>query len=325
MSQSLVSILIPCYNSEKWLSETLESALAQTWQNTEIIVVDDGSTDGSLAIAKQFESFKVKIINQHNQGASATRNRALKESQGDFIQYLDADDLLAADKIELQLKLLGFNQDSNYVASGEWARFYKLPSEAVFMPQPLWSDMLPVEWLVTAWEENLMMPDASWLVPRCMADLAGSWNENLSLNDDGEYFCRVILASQEVKFCVGAKSYYRSGNPNSVSASQSRKAWKSAFLALELCTDNLLSKENSDRTRHACTTVLQRNIYAVYPRFPELLSNIALRVEYLGGSNLELEGSPMLKFTEKFFGWKVAKEIQEVRRYVLNCNQLYCL
>ncbi len=93
----LVSILIPCYNAEAWLAQTLESALAQTWSPTEIIVVDDGSKDRSLEIAKAFEPRGVKVISQHNQGASAARNRAFQESQGDFIQYLDADDLLAPD------------------------------------------------------------------------------------------------------------------------------------------------------------------------------------------------------------------------------------
>ena len=101
MSQPLVSILIPCYNSEKWLAETLESALAQTWQNKEIIVVDDGSTDSSLEIAKTFESNKVKVLRQDNRGASAARNLGLTNAQGDFIQYLDADDLLSEDKISL--------------------------------------------------------------------------------------------------------------------------------------------------------------------------------------------------------------------------------
>lgn len=126
---SLVSILIPCYNAEPWLAETLESALQQTWKNTEIIVVDDGSSDGSLAVAKKFESNGVKVISQTNKGASAARNRALQEAQGDFIQYLDADDLLAPDKIERQMQLLDCDRNSDYIVSGAWARFTKLPQK----------------------------------------------------------------------------------------------------------------------------------------------------------------------------------------------------
>src|SRR6266850_5014325 len=95
----LVSILIPAFNSEKWIADTLRSAIAQTWQRKEIIVVDDGSCDETLAIARQIEVEKVCVVTQKNQGAAAARNKAFSLSQGDYIQWLDAYDLLAPDKI----------------------------------------------------------------------------------------------------------------------------------------------------------------------------------------------------------------------------------
>lgn len=98
----LVSILIACYNSEKWLAETLDSALAQTWKDLEIIIVDDGSTDNSLSVAKSFESSTVKVIYQKNKGQSAAENKALQEAQGDFIQYLDADDFYPLIKLNVK-------------------------------------------------------------------------------------------------------------------------------------------------------------------------------------------------------------------------------
>ncbi|MDJ0617252.1 MAG: glycosyltransferase [Calothrix sp. MO_192.B10] len=305
----LVSILIPCYNAEKWLTETLESALAQTWDNTEIILVDDGSTDNSLEVAKKFESRGVKVISQPNKGASTARNVALNACQGDFIQYLDADDLLAPDKIERQIQLLE-TSDSSYIAAGEWARFYTKNTEAQFIPQPLWADMSPVEWLICAWEGHWMMHPAAWLVPRQIAEKAGTWNENLSLNDDGEYFCRVVLASEGIKFCHGAKSYYRSGNTNSLSGSKSHRAWQSAFLALELGTNNLLAKEDSLRTRHACATVFQRFIYEVYPNVPNLQKKAQAKVKQFGGSDLKPVGGAMFNFLSYCLGWKQAKQLQ---------------
>ncbi|MBD2357541.1 glycosyltransferase family 2 protein [Tolypothrix sp. FACHB-123] len=306
----LVSILIPCYNSAPWLAATLESALEQTWENIEVLLVDDGSTDDSLEIAKKFEPCGVKVISQNNRGASAARNRALQEAQGDFIQYLDADDLLAPDKIERQVQLLNSDRNSNYIASGAWARFYKTPSEALFIPQPLWVDMSPVDWLICAWEGHWMMHPAAWLVPRKIADKAGFWSENLSLNDDGEYFVRILLSSQEVKFCKGAKSYYRSGNSNSLSGSKSRKAWESAFLALELSSNNLLLKDDSPRTRHACATVFQRFLYEVYPHVPYLQQKAEAKAKELGGSDLEPSGGLIFKLLSSFLGWKRAKYIQ---------------
>ena len=101
----LVSILIPCYNAEPWLAQTLESALAQTWPHREIIVVNDGSTDLSLQIARQYEVRGIRVLDQPNRGASAARNAAFAACQGEWIEFLDADDLLAPDKIERQMRL----------------------------------------------------------------------------------------------------------------------------------------------------------------------------------------------------------------------------
>ncbi|AFY40840.1 glycosyltransferase family 2 protein [Nostoc sp. PCC 7107] len=307
--QPLVSILIPAFNVEAWLVETLESALAQTWQNTEIIIVNDGSTDNTLAIAKSFASSKVKVISQENRGQSASENRAFQEAQGDFIEYLDADDLLAVDKIERQIQLLG-NSSSEFVASGEWARFYKSPDEALFIPQPLWTDMSPVDWLVCAWENHLMMHGAAWLIPRPIAERAGNWDERLSLINDFDYFSRILLNSQGVKFCQGAKTYYRSGDTNSLSGSKSRRAWESAFLALELGTSNLLAREDIPKTRHACATVFQRFIYEVYPDVTDLLQKAEEKVQQLGGSDLQASGGPMFQILTSCLGWQQAKKLQ---------------
>ena len=103
---STVSVLVPAYNAERWIGSALESALNQSWPKIEIIVVDDGSRDGTLSVAKRYENKRVKIIKQENRGAAAARNRALLEAQGDFIQYLDADDLLSPEKVEEQVLLL---------------------------------------------------------------------------------------------------------------------------------------------------------------------------------------------------------------------------
>lgn len=304
----LVSILTPCYNAEKWLSQTIESALAQTWENIEIILVDDGSTDNTLAVAKSFESSKVKVISQENQGQSAAENRAYQEAQGDFIEYLDADDLLAPDKIERQVKLLE-TPDSEFVAAGEWARFYTSHEEALFIPQPLWADFSPIDWLVCAWEGHYMMHGAAWLIPRKITERAGLWNQDLSLINDFDYFSRVLLASQGVKFCWGAKTYYRSGNFTSLSASKSRAAWQSAFLSLELGTRNLLAAENSQRTRHACATVFQRFIYDVYPDVRDIQQKAEMKVQEFGGTNVKPHGGMTLQLLSSLIGWKKAKQI----------------
>jgi glycosyltransferase involved in cell wall biosynthesis len=88
MPNPLVSIIIPVYNAASFINETINSALQQTWPNKEIIIVDDGSTDDSLILAKKFEGDIVKIFSQQNKGASAARNKGLAEAKGDYIQFL---------------------------------------------------------------------------------------------------------------------------------------------------------------------------------------------------------------------------------------------
>ena len=317
--QSLVSVLIPCYNSAPWLAETLESALSQTHSNIELIIIDDGSTDDSLAIAQEYECSNVKVISQKNQGQCAAENRALRVSQGDFIQYLDADDLLAPHKIERQLAMLSVSEP-DCVASGEWARFYRTPQEAIFKPQLLWRDLSPVDWLVCAWENHLMMHGAAWLIPREVAVRAGSWDERLSLINDFDYFSRILLASRGVRFCKGAKTYYRSGNTSSLSASTSAQARQSQFLSLNLGVNTLLNAEESHRTRRTCATVFQRFIYETYPQVPELRAKATDRVNQLGGSTLQPSGGPAFQFVSKVLGWQQTKRIQNCA-YELGYNR----
>ena len=102
MTKPLVSILIPCYNAERWIAQCIESALAQTYAPVEIVVVDDGSTDGSADIVKSFGS-KVRHELRENAGANATRNRLLEMAHGEWLQYLDADDYLLPEKVEQQM------------------------------------------------------------------------------------------------------------------------------------------------------------------------------------------------------------------------------
>jgi glycosyltransferase involved in cell wall biosynthesis len=101
----LVSILIPCYNAEGWIESCVESALAQTYPDTEVLVLDDGSSDASWERLQKYAG-QVKLISQSNKGGNPTRNRLLRESKGDWLQYLDADDWLGPDKIARQVESL---------------------------------------------------------------------------------------------------------------------------------------------------------------------------------------------------------------------------
>src|SRR5262245_16288903 len=146
--EPLVSILIPAYNAQRTIAQTLRSAIGQQWRNKEIIVVDDGSTDGTCAVVQSFASHGVTLVRQRNQGAAEARNTAFAHSRGDYIQWLDADDLLGPDKIKLQIEALRAQPSQQLIASGPWARFFHRLSRARFVPSALWNDLPPREWLL---------------------------------------------------------------------------------------------------------------------------------------------------------------------------------
>src|ERR1700733_5063516 len=99
----LVSILMPCYNAEKYVAAAVQSALDQTWPNKEIIVVNDGSTDGSAEILEPYRNKGVKVFHQENRGQCAAANGAFRKSTGQFIKFFDADDLLEPETVRLQM------------------------------------------------------------------------------------------------------------------------------------------------------------------------------------------------------------------------------
>ena len=112
VQQSRVSVIVPVFNAEAYLAEALESAIAQTLQPYEVIVVDDGSTDGSAAIA---ERFGVTLLRQSNCGVSDARNLAIEHSTGEYLALLDADDVWPETKLEDQVAASEDNPDAGYV------------------------------------------------------------------------------------------------------------------------------------------------------------------------------------------------------------------
>lgn len=119
----LVSIVTPAYNCEKYLRQTVESVLAQSYTDWEMIIVDDCSTDGTLALAQQLAAVdaRIRVVrNEQNQGVSMTRNRGIAEARGKYIALLDGDDLWEPDKLERQAALLEQGFDLAYCSYDFW-------------------------------------------------------------------------------------------------------------------------------------------------------------------------------------------------------------
>jgi glycosyltransferase involved in cell wall biosynthesis len=308
MMKPLVSILIPAYNAEMWIADTIRSALRQIWPNKEVIVVDDGSRDQTLSRARQFASKNVSVVTQENQGASAARNRAFELCQGDFIQWLDADDLLSPDKIAKQMAAAAESEDKRRLFSCAWGYFMFRPSRARFSPTQLWCDLSPIEWLLRKWEHNLHMQTATWLVSRELTEAAGPWDTRLTLNDDGEYFCRVLLASNGVRFITDAKVFYRIGDFSRLSyAGRSTKKLEARLVDMKLQIRYLRALEDSERVRAACRNHLQTWFIYFYPEQVALVNELKQLAATLGGQ-LEIPRlSWKYAWMQKVFGWTVAK------------------
>ena len=280
----LVSILVPAYNAAEYIAATLESAVAQTWPHREIIVVNDGSRDRTLEIARSFEPRGVTVVTQPNQGAAAARNAALKASRGDYIQWLDADDLLAPEKIARQIAALGPDADPRVLLSAEWGRFMYRPDRAEFTPTALWSELSPADWLRLKLGNNLYMQTATWLVSRELTEAAGPWNTALLGDDDGEYFCRVLLGSQSVRFVPGARVFYRLAGADTLSnIGQSDRKMEAHVHSMRLHIGYLRSLEDSERVHAACVQYLQTSLIHVYPERPDIVQQMQDLAAQLGG------------------------------------------
>jgi glycosyltransferase involved in cell wall biosynthesis len=305
----LVSILIPCYNAAPWVAATIESALAQSWSRCEIIVVDDGSRDESLAIARSFESRGVTVISQPNRGASAARNRALSHARGEFIQFLDADDILSRDKISLQIALLA-TSPARSVSSCRWVRFVESPQDADHVEQPNFHNLSGVEFLQLFYETGAMMQPAAWLCPRTLLDEAGPWDESLSLNDDGEYFARVILRASGIMFCRAATVFYRSALPQSLSRRRDAAAMASLYRASSSIITGLLTANASARTRAAAAYGWKWSAFELYPEAPALSRQAWRRCGELGGSLRPFPAGRRFHLISRWIGWRLAKRLR---------------
>lgn len=309
----LVSILIPAYNAEKLIAYTLQSAISQTWQRKEIIVVNDGSSDATAEVAKRFCSKEVTLVSTENQGLSAAVNHAFRHCQGDYIQELDADDLLAPDKIERQLAAKREDDSKRLLLSSPWGYFYFRTRRARFVPSSLWQNLSPVEWLLGKMGEGAHMQNATWLVSRELAEAAGPWDTRLQYDQDGEYFSRVLAQSEGTRFVPDAKVFYRASNSNRISYIGNSDTKKdSLFLSLILHIQYIRALEESERVRKACLAYLRIWYPFFYPDRPDVTERLQGLATELGG-HLEV---PQLRrkfsWMSPVFGRKAATWAQRV-------------
>jgi glycosyltransferase involved in cell wall biosynthesis len=318
--QPLVSILIPAYNAEAWIADTLRSVVDQTWPTKEIIVVDDGSRDGTVALARRFESSGVKVLQQENRGPAAARNHAYHLAQGEYIQFIDADDLLSPDKITDQIKVLR-ESPPRMLGICPWTYFQDGTDPEQGLADNGWPAVdsdAPVEWLIELLGpegRSGMVPVGAWLTPRAVAEAAGGWDETPSPYDDAEYFARVVLASAGIRRTAGRFYYRKRPGGGSWGSTRNAKLQAGALHSQERRMEHLLARTADPRARRALANGFMHTAVEAYPHFPELTRRALDRVDEMGGTDFVPRfGTWRGELFCRLFGWKAARRVQAIFR-----------
>jgi len=218
--QPLVSIIIPTYNRAHLIGETLDSVLAQTYDNWECIIVDDGSSDNTDEVIGEYTKKDTRFKyyhrpEEHLPGGNGARNYGFKMSEGEYVNWLDSDDLFSENKIEEQVKLI--NEAKPDVVTCKWGLFdgntinifenlkvYKNYNNCLFFYKDLFKELG-------------YFASHSYLVKRSLVLNTHLWNEYLRINQDGVFFLTLLLNAEKIYFANKAISYYRTNRKDSTS------------------------------------------------------------------------------------------------------------
>jgi glycosyltransferase involved in cell wall biosynthesis len=208
--QPLVSILIPCYNSERWIGHAIESALGQTWPNKQVIVLDDGSTDNSLNVIRRYESH-LRWESGQNRGGGYARNRLLELASGEWIQYLDADDYLLPEKVTQQVGFVVQHPEVDIVIGPTTMEFWSeegVRRQPIAIPEPYdyWTML------------------ASWKLPQTGAPLwrrnaildVGGWKRNQPCCQEHELYLRLLIGGKKFSYHSSGGAIYRQWSDQTV-------------------------------------------------------------------------------------------------------------
>ncbi|PWK79879.1 glycosyltransferase involved in cell wall biosynthesis [Mucilaginibacter oryzae] len=305
----LVSVCIPAYNCEKYVGDAVRSVLSQNYNNIEVIIVDDGSTDGTLNAIRKIDDSRVKTITSRNKGASAARNLAYQNSNGRYVIFFDADDLLPADFIAKQVNRANRQQDV-VVLSG-WGRFYNDDPGTFKQEEIPYREMLLADWINTYWYQgNPMTAPGRALIPRQLLENAGLWNEELTLNDDLEFYTRLFIKARCILFCTDALLYYRSGI-GGLSGHKGDKAYRSLLKSIRLSVNHILQAlGNHDQIKQSCANMLQGFIYELYPRHRKLVQEAQNEIDTLAKPNLKFMAGGLTAYLVAAIGWKFTKWVK---------------
>ena len=308
-----ISVLIPAYNAGDFIEATLKSVTSFLSTEDEVIVVDDHSQDRTAQLAQtvlSHASCQSKVVLNEGKGACRARNYAFTLSTGNWIQWLDADDLIPQNKWECVLPLA----EGGTLVGCTWRPFQNNVPDGVINDGRDWSLHLEhdaAEWLA---EDRMMIP-ASWFGERHLFQSTAGWDETLSVNQDGEYFTRVIRHASMIRFTSATEVFYRRGLPHSTSSFTPEKA-DSLFRSTASMVDTALSLEDSLRMQQMASNRWQQFIFTAYPHRSDLIKEAEQRLRALPPPNLNnpLAVSKTSRLFVSLFGWKALTQTRMWRQ-----------
>lgn len=301
----LVSIIIPCFNTSRWLSQAIESCLQQTYSNIEIIVIDDGSTDNFLEIIKSYSN-QITWQSIPHSGGNYARNLGLKLASGEYIQFLDADDYILPEKIERQVTFL--ESTGADVVYGDWQHQFHLADGTSYLGEIKISgkqtDIL--ESLLGIWWVAL----AAILYRRTAIDNSDGWDENLPIAQDRDFFISVVMNGGKVEYQPGCYSIYRHYGNVTVSTSSKSNWITSHCVVMEKAERKLFAVEklsdNYKRALASCYFALARDaLFIDYSQYLQLLEAALTRYPNFEGNSQ----TPIYNKIRRILGFRRTEKI----------------
>ncbi|MGF1933014.1 MAG: glycosyltransferase [Nostoc sp. ChiQUE02] len=235
-----ISVIIPAYNSEKTIKQTIQSVLNQTFGELELIVINDGSQDSTLEVVRQIRDSRIKVFSYSNAGGNVSRNRGLHRAVGDFVSFLDADDLWTPDKLQSQLKALQENVTAKVAYS--WTDYIDINGQYLLSGQRIKLNGNTYENLLL---NNFLENGSNPLICRKSLITLGGFDESLNAAQDWDMWLR--LASKFDFICVPSVQILYRISANSVSSNLVRQE-KSCLQVLERAYKERPSLRDATRT-----------------------------------------------------------------------------
>ena len=312
MFSDLVSIIIPVFNASNFVIECLTSVQQQTYKNLQVIIVNDGSTDSSLDLIQNFikNDARFELVNQENKGCSAAKNKGLEFVKGDFVQYLDADDVLSSDKIENQI--IALTNNTNSIAVCKTIVFeYKLVDTNIEIDTDLiYHGGNNIDFIARLWggegRMGMVQPNA-YLIPINIINKIGKWDETLSPSpdEDGEYFARAIFSATNIIYTKGINYYRKIEHINSLSKEKSYLHAVGLFKTVKKKFVPYLAY-NTDIFKPLYAIQLTSCAYQFGNQYPELFDMIEFEFNKFNIKGYKVFGHTLFSFFSRIIGFKNA-------------------